>query len=113
MRERQANACCQLITQRDHIGVHFNGRQRGGGKTAVTIFRERSTAQSEQQDARRCMVEEQERHHLARVGEREFLRSGHLHHALHGIEVEMQKPPTPVIDNERFVVCSLEQAHPE
>src|SRR6185436_8038913 len=54
-------------------------------------------------------IEEQERHHLARVGQAQLVRTFQMHGTLYRVQIEMQKSSQPDVDDERLAVGSLKQ----
>lgn len=103
----------ELVPQRDDVGVYFDCRDCRQRQSAVAELGERAAAQTEQQDAPRRPIEEEECHHRARVGEGQPIRLLEAHHALGAVDIEIQKPLGSTLHDERLFIRAIAHTLPE
>ena len=73
---------------------------------AITIFRQRSTAEAEHQDVLRLMREQKKAHHLLRIRKLQRGRIAYTHFTLRERARKIQRTRIAVFDNEGFVVAA-------
>src|SRR6185437_15290565 len=73
-------------------------------------LRQGAAAQAEQQNALGRAIKEQESHHLAGITKAQPVRIVETHGTLHGLEVKMQQPSRPAVDDVGLVIGPIGKA---